>query len=105
MSGKLQSRNSDSDRIYAYSMFAALWAASALFHIGSFSDWRISAPVTLAAVLLLARPSSLSPLLVLAALQISDAALNAQDIVNHYLIAAIVNLSVIGSYLMSVSES
>lgn len=78
-----------------FTVFAALWAAGTLFHIASYNQWGQSRPLVIAAALVLIWPRSVLLLLALASLQIGFAWHEAPFIPNHYLFAALVNLSIL----------
>jgi hypothetical protein len=85
-----------------FALFSAMWASATLFHIGSLVAWGSSlADFALAAsaVWLLARPSSVARLALLAILQVYGFAALTPFVSNHTLLAAIVNLTILAAIL------
>ena len=83
-------------------LFASLWAAAALFHIGSFNEWREHVVLAVAAAWVLCRPGSITALGTLAFLQIERAIAFAPYISNHWLFTSLINAGLLLSvaYLM-----
>ena len=80
-----------------FTVFSALWAAGTLFHIASYNQWGQSRPLVIAAALVLVWPRSVPALIALATLQIYFAWHESPFIPNHYLFAALANLSVLAA--------
>src|ERR671938_2003481 len=82
----------------AFAVFSFLWAGATLFHIASLYRWGDSIDEFLlgaAAVAVVARPSSVRRLLVLATLQVYVVGLELPGVANHWLLAAFVNLTIL----------
>jgi hypothetical protein len=86
----------------AFAVFSFLWAGATLFHIASLYRWGDSIDEFLlgaAAVAVLARPSSVRRLLVLATLQVYVVGLELPGVANHWLLAAFVNLTILHAWV------
>ena len=83
----------------AFVLFASLWAAATLFHIGSFNQWREHVVLAVAAAWVLCRPGSVAALLMLALLQIERAVAFAPYISNHWLFTSLINAGLLLSAL------
>jgi uncharacterized membrane protein SirB2 len=79
----------------AFVLFASLWAAATLFHIGSFNQWREHAVLAAAAAWVLCQPGSVAALAVLALLQIERAIAFAPFISNHWLFTSLINTGIL----------
>jgi hypothetical protein len=86
----------------AFVLFASLWAAATLFHVGSFNQWREHVVLAVAAAWVLCRPGSVAAVATLALLQIERAAAFAPYISNHWLFTSLINAGLLLSvvYLM-----
>src|SRR5918994_7136544 len=79
-----------------FAIFAFLLAAATVFHEAALGELRVThALVTLAAVWVLLRPSSLTRFLVLVAAQLVVFADDLPHVVNHWLVLAVTNLVVV----------
>ena len=80
-------------------VFAALWALATLFHVASYDNhWRLGALPVLAALWLLARPTSPSRLALLALAQLYVVVTHSPYISNHWLFTGFVNLTLLLAY-------
>jgi hypothetical protein len=91
------SRDGHSPATALFTVFSALWAAGTLFHIASYNQWGQSRPLVIAAALVLVWPRSVPALLALSTLQIYFAWHESPFIPNHYLFAALANVSVLAA--------
>lgn len=91
------SREALSPAAALFTVFSALWAAGTLFHIASYNQWGQSRPLVIAAALVLLWPRSVPALLALSTLQIYFAWHESPFIPNHYLFAALANVSVLAA--------
>jgi hypothetical protein len=78
-------------------LFSALWAAAALFHIGSINEWRPHVFLAMAAAWVLFRPSSLAAFVTLALLQSEAAVRFSPYITNHWLFTFFINSGILAS--------
>ena len=90
-------RSGDSPAAALYTVFGALWAAGTLFHIASYNQWGQSRPLVIAAALVLVWPRWVPALLALSTLQIYFAWHESPFIPNHYLFAALANVSILAA--------
>lgn len=81
--------------------FGLLWASAQLFHIVSFQLWAVSPTwfaMTLAALLLLARPDSTIRLLTLAVLQLVELVVEYPHVPNHSIIVGLAHIAMLQSF-------
>ncbi len=87
----------------AFAGFSFLWASATLFHFASFDKWGDSLHefvLAATAVWLLARPSSVPRLVLLATVQLYTVALDLPEVSNHWLFTAFVNLTILTAWLL-----
>ena len=104
MSAPAPVRGSDGDLAHAR-LFAAAWAVAALFHLlgkiplgdGWHGSAILDALVAACALALLVLPSSTAALMALAAVQVASAVAEAPVLSNHWLLAALVNLTLLAA--------
>ena len=89
----------------ALRVFAWLWAAGTLFHVGSFDLWSESLLVALGATWLLVRPGSVPVLLSFSVLQLADVWIQLPIIPNHWLFAAFVDAALIAAFAVAAFAS
>jgi hypothetical protein len=88
----------------AFGAFCFLWGSATLFHIASFDKWGESLTtfaLAAAAVALIVRPTSVPRLLMLATIQLYSLGDDLPYVSNHWLFTGFVNLTILGSWLMS----
>ena len=81
----------------AFALFSFLWAASVLFHTGSYDIWNTSRPEAAAALWVMARPRSTLALAALMSLQVGATLPTTARTPNHALFAAFVSGAFLGA--------
>jgi hypothetical protein len=76
-------------------LFSSLWAAATLFHLGSYDQWREHSLLALAAACILCLPGSVVAFLVLAIVQVLQAAKAAPYNSNHWIFTTIINAGIL----------
>lgn len=90
-----------------YQIFCCLWAIATLFHMAnhrSFDDQLHFVALSMGAIFLLAKPSSVFRMLLLIALQLFDVIKSMPGVSNHWIFTCFVNLTIVAALIYLVAK-